>query len=1155
MTKSKIKYIFAITCIFQVVLAINCHSQQLLRQGFSVVTQSILVQDSLTIVPSSISLTASSKSKYITDYQVIKNSISLSKSILTKYLGEKIHYSYRVLPFLLDSSYTNLDSSVMDVYDENQYIGYVRPRNTSSTNTNDLNYNGSFSRGFSVGNAQSLVLNSNFNLQLAGDLGEGIKIAAAISDDNIPIQPEGNTLRLQEFDKVFIKVTKDKSTILAGDFQLKKPEGYFTKYLKKLKGLSVENTSQLGEFSIRTDASIAVSRGKFARQDLDTKEGNQGPYKLSGNNGERFLIVLSGTEKVYLDGRLLKRGLDHDYVIDYNRAEITFTPTTLVRTEADFLVEFEYTDQSYLRTLYAINNYISNDRWSFNINFYSEQDSKNATGDILLDSIDVATLIDSGDDLNKAVRTGIFSSLDTTRTIGRVTYIRKPNPDISDSVTTILQYSDDFSLPLVTASFTEVGGGLGRYIIDAETSVNGRVYKYEGQGKGSYEPIIRLTPPAKKQMLSIGSSYKLKNMLIVGELSYSDTDKNRLSLKDQDDNRGYAMMLNYNHNIPISQRWKAMAKAKYEHTTNDYAPINPYREVEFSRNWNIPKVKNGGEDILNASMDLVQSDSLKLGYTYNQLEIQDKYSGRRHGIKGNWYTKYGLRTSSNIDLLSSNGFDENTNFLRWISSASQVIHSNSGTYIGINYERERNDRKSASAPTLLNELSKGFDLLDIYIKSELNKNLTYRVGYTNRSDYRPDNESLKRAIKAQEINLNTTWKPSKNHNLKLNFGYREFEITEPTLVADNIANKNTFIGKLDHNITLLDGGVLSSTTYSMNSGQQPKVEYFFERVPVGQGDYIYIGNEDSTQVNTNFRYNPELGTANYIKLSQVNGEFISTNTQSLAESIRIAPSKWWTDKNNLPLYKSIISRLSSFSTLRIDKKTTAQDDIGFLNFSRDDDGIVLYNAIISNTLYINKGRKEYAIQIQQRSISNKFTQISGLEERIEDQYSFKSRVRIGRTSDFIFELNTGNRMYRSELFDIRNYNIDFYDISPKLSYRFSGRLRFIADYTYDTRQQIDRNEESAKINEIGLDITYRQQSLLSITANIRYSSVDFNGNDNSLLEYDLLRGLKDGKNYTWNSSITRRLNETIDISFTYEGRKNGTSSAVHIARAQVKATF
>ena len=70
-----------------------------------------------------------------------------------------------------------------------------------------------------------------------------------------------------------------------------------------------------------------------------------------------------------------------------------------------------------------------------------------------------------------------------------------------------------------------------------------------------------------------------------------------------------------------------------------------------------------------------------------------------------------------------------------------------------------------------------------------------------------------------------------------------------------------------------------------------------------------------------------------------------------------------------------------------------------------------------------------------------------------------------------------------------------------------------------------------------------------------FVNVQFNGENNSAIEFDLLEGLKNGKNYIWNLLYTKRLSNAIDLNLSYEGRKTGDAPTVHIARAQIKATF
>ncbi|MFM8486122.1 MAG: hypothetical protein ACKOCH_07290, partial [Bacteroidota bacterium] len=106
------------------------------------------------------------------------------------------------------------------------------------------------------------------------------------------------------------------SSLTAGDYDLTRPSGYFSNYFKRLQGIMAESYTFHGNDTARVRAAAAVSRGKFARQIIQGVEGNQGPYRLQGGEGEKFIIVLAGTEKVYIDGQPMRRGLEDDYVID-----------------------------------------------------------------------------------------------------------------------------------------------------------------------------------------------------------------------------------------------------------------------------------------------------------------------------------------------------------------------------------------------------------------------------------------------------------------------------------------------------------------------------------------------------------------------------------------------------------------------------------------------------------------------------------------------------------------------------------------------------------------------------------------------------------------------------------------------------------------------
>ena len=291
-----------------------------------------------------------SKSKYSVD--AIRARILLSDSLL----GQVLTLRYSYLPLDLSQKFyrksdTLIISDTVTNYKPYLYSVSTNNRTTDIFGSSQLNKQGSISRGVTVGNTQSLSLQSILNLQLNGKIGPNLFMKGAISDDNIPFQPEGNTQKLQEFDQVFMQVYNDKFAITGGDFWLKKPDGYFMNYNKRTQGLSVE----LFQDSSSHKVSGAFSKGKFARNKIQGTEGNQGPYRLKGAQNEQFIIVLDGTEKIYIDGELLKRGQEFDYTIDYNTSQIIFTANRLITKDKRITAEFQYSDLNYARSLFAYN--------------------------------------------------------------------------------------------------------------------------------------------------------------------------------------------------------------------------------------------------------------------------------------------------------------------------------------------------------------------------------------------------------------------------------------------------------------------------------------------------------------------------------------------------------------------------------------------------------------------------------------------------------------------------------------------------------------------------------------------------------------------------------------------------------------------------------
>ena len=151
------------------------------------VQQAPMQLDSLSVVPGSFRITGADSLQYVWD------DVRATLQWLKLPNSDSVWVSYRVFPFgFANKVYRYQYDSVANFF---KSMPVPKRKNTSNNQQGfgKLNYTGSFGRSLSFGNAQDAVVNSLFNLQVNGMLGDSIEIAAAITDNNIPIQPDGNT--------------------------------------------------------------------------------------------------------------------------------------------------------------------------------------------------------------------------------------------------------------------------------------------------------------------------------------------------------------------------------------------------------------------------------------------------------------------------------------------------------------------------------------------------------------------------------------------------------------------------------------------------------------------------------------------------------------------------------------------------------------------------------------------------------------------------------------------------------------------------------------------------------------------------------------------------------------------------------------------------
>lgn len=1130
------------------------------RSKFISIKNSPISLDSLSVIPSSLNFYYNNLSIQDSLNYSLKND-SLFLELINKKsnsIGDSILVEYRVFPINFGASFFHLDSTKTvkkpsDLAIEYDFEIYKQKQNDLLF-SKGLDYDGSFSRGLSFGNSQSLVLNSNFNLQLGGKLGDDLEIAASISDANIPIQPEGTTQQLNDFDKVFIQIKKKNTTLIAGDYEISRPNSYFINYYKKLQGISVLQENYNEKYGLfKQKGSIAISRGKFSRITLPTKEGNQGPYKLTGSEGEKFLIVLSGTEKVYVDGKLLARGEENDYVIYYDRAEIIFSTNRLITKDSRIIVEFEYADQTFLRSLYQYGGGWEYGKLKVDFNIVSDQDSKNTLGGANLDSLDLALLNIAGDQDANAIRSGIKNNIEVYNP-NKVYYKKIYNQDLKDS---ILIFTNNPDSSFYLANFSEVGSGNGSYAINSGINSNGRVYKYVGKGKGNYEPYVRLVAPEIKQMYSLRSSYNFNaESKILLEIGMSYFDLNRLSESDDKDNTGFSGRLEYQNKIPLGKRknWILSPILEMESKRINFKSLNPYREAEFARDWNINPNNISDEFLGEFGFALNQKENLtNLGYTFSNFSQFGIYNGNRHNLYGN-FKKNGFEIDLQNNYLNSTSDQLNSTFSRPKISISKQFSKIDDWTIGWYGEREKNEIYENSNQ-ILDKSSFHYDYSKFFVRSDEKDNFSFGIEYNNRKDYSSEPGFFSLVTNADEYELNGKWSIKNISTTGWGFTYRNLQIEDPNLTIEK--NNAVLLGNFNNILNLAKGAFNSTTNYKISSGQEPKIEYDFREVLTGQGNYIWIDNGDGIQQRNEFQIAPFQDQANFVRVNLFNNEFIRTNNIGFTQSLRLEPKIYLRTLEKKGKLLNFLSKISIVSNYRVDNKSMGSISAFTLDqFNSKDTSLVSFNSLYSGILYFNRGNTIYDLQFGIRNNSNKIVQTIGFEQRSLKEYYLRNRLALNKNLDFISIFTKGEKSYLSEFFSNNDFKIVSQKIEPSLSLRIGNKIRLTTDYNFELKSNLNGTpNEKAKISDIKVGFTYSKEKTSRINSSLKFANVNYSGITNTALELNMLDGLKNGKNLLWSMEYSKRMMKNIDVNISYEGRKTGNNKIVHIGRAQIKSSF
>jgi hypothetical protein len=385
-----------------------------------------------------------------------------------------------------------------------------------------LRVGGAKTFGITVGSDRDLSLEQSLRVSVSGSITDDVAVNAYLSDQNTPLVPEGDTEELRALDKVLIELTGERVSATMGDYELAIDGGSLATVRRELSGAKV--TAEVGPGTVLLAG--ARLRGEFTSVTLAGVDGKQGPYLLTDRSGAAGVVVVAGSERVWLDGEQLARGRDRDYVIDYAAGEIELTERRPVSSDNTITVDYEYALGDYGRDIYGGRGVLPlfGGAASVGASFMREVDDRTAGEGAVLSDEDVAILEAAGDDPSLAHDDG-------------VEYTGAGEGDYVLVEEGVFEYagadSGDYDL-----SFERADGG------DYDYDYVRGAYVHVGPGEGDYRLGRSLPRPIDRGLAAADVRFALPGGgSVVAEGAVSNFDRNTFSDLDDGDNTGNAELM------------------------------------------------------------------------------------------------------------------------------------------------------------------------------------------------------------------------------------------------------------------------------------------------------------------------------------------------------------------------------------------------------------------------------------------------------------------------------------------------------------------------------------------------------------------------------------------------------------------------------------
>ena len=528
-----------------------------------------------------------------------------------------------------------------------------------------------------------------------------------------------------------------------------------------------------------------------------------------------------------------------------------------------------------------------------------------------------------------------------------------------------------------------------------------------------------------------------KYLILVDLLSWSNNDKNLYSTIDDNNNKGISGKLDAKKRI-YTGNFNIDAFSNTQFIQKDFRSIERLFTIEFNRDWNLTNPL-GNQSLFTNGLDFNLKKNGFIKYQFEKLDFSENFSGKRHLISATLKrNKSVLRNETSI--LKSDGNYANSKFIR---TQTQLKYHFNKNWVGGSFRHENNTETLANTNALSN-LSQRFSEYGSFLGRGDSTKVFMELGYLNRVNDSLQNGFIKRVNQSNSYYLKSQLLKNEQSNLNVFINYR-------SLVFEDVSKKDepSLNSRIIYNSSFFKQFIQITTIYETTSGTIAQQEFTYLEVEPGQGIYAWNDyNNNGIQELQEFEVAAFSDQGKYIRVFLPNQVFIRTNQNKFSQALSLNGLIWQNETG----FKKFLSYFYNQTSLLVERKIARSSNNFNLNpFTTTEEGILGLNNSFRNSLYFNRSKQKHSTTYSYLTNSIKSLLSIGEQENILRSHQLQYMHLFKKS--WLIQLNNilGTSESISDNYASRNFDINSYELAPKLSYLFSKNASL--DVFYEFRIQ------------------------------------------------------------------------------------------------------